>query len=133
MIRIKRLLHEVQSDKIEQKIEGFLKEYQASSCAAYVYKDGKPLFEYYKNADENSVFGIGSVSKGIDKIAIMKLVQDGKLKLSDPLFKFGFDVPKDGINLVNYYNWEHWESITIEHLMTHTSGILDHLSNKPEV
>ena len=132
MIRIKSLLREVQSDKIEQKIEDFLKEYQASSCAAYVYKDGKPLFEYYKNANKNSVFGIGSVSKGIDKIAIMKLVQDGKMKLSDPLFKFGFDDPKDGINQVNYYNWDHWESITIAHLMTHTSGIPDLINDIPE-
>ena len=62
MIQIKSLLREVQSEKIEQKIEDFLKEYQATSCAAYVYKDSKPLFEFYKNADQNSVFGIGSVS-----------------------------------------------------------------------
>ncbi len=132
MIKIKSLLREVRSDKIEQQIGDYLKKYQASSCAAYVYKDGKPLFEYYKNADKSSVFGIGSVSKGIDKIAIMKLVQDGKMKLSDPLFKFGFDVPKDGINLVNYYNWDYWESVTIDHLMHHKSGIPDLINDIPE-
>ena len=132
MVKLKNILKEVQAQNIKQDINTFLKEYQISSCAAYVYKDGKPLFEYYKNANENSVFGIGSVSKGIDKIAVMKLVEDGRLKLSDPLFKFGFDMPKDGINLVNYYNWEHWESITIEHLMNHTSGIPDLINDIPE-
>lgn len=132
MIRIRRILQEVQAQNIEQDINNFLEDYQISSCAAYVYKDGKPLFEYYKNANENSVFGIGSVSKGIDKIAIMKLVEDGKLKLSDPLFNFGFDTPKDGINLVNYYNWEYWESVTIDHLMRHRSGIPDLINDIPE-
>ena len=58
MIKLKNILKEVQAQTIEQDINTFLKEYQISSCAAYVYKDGKPLFEYYKNANENSVFGI---------------------------------------------------------------------------
>lgn len=132
MIRIRQILQEVQTKNIEQDIANFLDEYQISSCAAYVYKDGKPLFEYYKNTDANGVFGLGSVSKGIDKIAIMRLVEDGKIKLSDKLFDFGFDTPKDGINLVNYYNWDHWESVTIDHLMRHKSGIPDLINDIPE-
>lgn len=132
MIQIRHILHEVQTEALERQIESFLKQYKATSCAAYVYKDDKPLFEYFKNATKDSVFGLGSVSKGIDKLAIMKLVEDGKLKLSDTIFKFGFDEAKDGINLVNYYNWDYWSSVTIEHLMKHTSGIPDLMNDIPE-
>jgi len=132
MIKLVNILQEANTENLENSIEQFLKKYQISSCAAYVYKNDKPVFEFYKNATEKSVFGLGSVSKGIDKIAIMKLVEEGKIKLSDPIFKYGFDVPKDGINLVNYYNWDFWNSITIEHLMLHKSGIPDLINDIPE-
>lgn len=132
MIKITKLLREVQEDQIEKQIETFLKQYKVTACAAYVYKDGKPLFEYYKNATPQSVFGIGSVSKGIDKIAIMKLVELGKIKLTDKILQFGIDEPKDGINLVNYFDWDGWDKITIDHLMKHTSGIPDLMNEVPD-
>lgn len=132
MIKLKTILNEVNAKNIDQEIKDFIYDNKISSVAAYVYKDGKPLFEYYNNASENSVFGLGSVSKGIDKIAIMRLVEQGKLKLSDKLFDFGFDTPKDGINLVNYYNWDHWGAVTVDHLMRHKSGIPDLVNDIPE-
>lgn len=119
-------------ENAENALEKFAEENQISSYVCYVYKDGKQLFKEEKNADMNSVFGIGSVSKGIDKIAIMKLVEIGKIKLSDKILQFGIDEPKDGINLVNYYDWYGWDEITIEHLMNHTSGIPDLINEIPE-
>jgi CubicO group peptidase (beta-lactamase class C family) len=119
-------------DGAQAALQEFVQEYKISSYACYVYKDGKLLFESFKNADMDSVFGLGSVSKGIDKIAIMKLVEMGKLKMDDTILQFGLDVPKDGINLVNYLNWEEWEDITIDHLMHHTSGIPDIINDIPE-
>lgn len=119
-------------DNAENSLEEFVKKYKVSTYACYVYKDGKPVFESMKNADMNSVFGLGSVSKGIDKIAIMKLVEMGKLKMDDPILQFGFDVPKDGINLVNYLDWDGWGAITIDHLMRHKSGIPDIINDIPE-
>ena len=119
-------------DGAQAALQEFVQEYKISSYACYVYKDGKLLFESFKNADMDSVFGLGSVSKGIDKIAIMKLIEMGKLKMDDTILQFGLDVPKDGINLVNYLNWEEWEDITIDHLMRHTSGIPDIINDIPE-
>ena len=119
-------------DGAQKALQDYLKKYKVSSHACYVYKDGKPLFESFENADMNSVFGLGSVSKGIDKIAIMKLVEMGKIKLDDTIMQFGLDVPKDGINLVNYLDWDGWESITIDHLMRHKSGIPDIVNDIPE-
>jgi len=58
-----------------------------------------------------TVFNIGSVTKQFTAAAIMKLVEQGKLKVSDKLPQFFSNVPKDK------------KDITIHQLLTHTSGI----------
>ncbi len=63
-----------------------------------------------KTVDENTIFRIGSVTKQFTAVAILKLVEEGKIKLDDTLDKFIADFPKG-------------ESVTIHHLLTHTSGI----------
>ena len=57
------------------------------------------------------VFRIGSVTKQFTGAAIMQLVEQGKLSLQDDLTKFIPDYPTQG------------KKITVEHLLTHTSGI----------
>jgi len=112
--------------------EEFAKKYKVDTYFCYVYKGNNKLAELSKNATEDSVFGLGSVSKGIDKIAIMKLIEMGKIKMDDTIMQFGLYAQKDGINLVNYLDWDGWESITIEHLMKHKSGIPDIINDIPE-
>jgi len=70
------------------------------------------------------VFRIGSVSKQFTGAAIMQLVEQGKLSLQDELTKFIPDYPTQG------------KKITVEHLLTHTSGIKSYTDMKewtPEV
>lgn len=57
------------------------------------------------------VFRIGSITKQFTAAAIMLLVEDGKVSLSDELTKFLPDYPMQGTK------------VTVEHLLTHTSGI----------
>ena len=59
----------------------------------------------------NMVFRIGSVTKQFTSAGIMRLVEQGKLKVSDPITKYLPEYPTHGHN------------ITIENLLTHTSGI----------
>ena len=59
----------------------------------------------------SSVFNIGSVTKQFTASAILKLVEQGKLKTSDKISQFYEKVPDDKKN------------ITIHQLLTHTSGI----------
>jgi D-alanyl-D-alanine carboxypeptidase len=61
--------------------------------------------------DPVTVFPIGSISKQITAVAILRLVQEGRLSLDDPITKFFPDFP------------DYFHTITIDHLMTHTSGI----------
>lgn len=64
-----------------------------------------------KKLDSNSVFDIGSIAKEFTAVGILMLKDKGKLSLSDPLGKF---LPE----LTNY-------DVTIQQLLTHTSGMPD--------
>lgn len=60
------------------------------------------------------VFEIGSITKQFTAAAIMLLAEEGKLAVSDPMTKHLPSYPSYGQN------------ITIEHLLTHTSGIVSY-------
>jgi N-acyl-D-amino-acid deacylase len=63
---------------------------------------------------DRTIFQSGSLGKQFTATAIMLQVQDGKLSLSDPLAKFFAPAPAS------------WNTITVRHLLTHTSGIPDY-------
>ena len=60
-----------------------------------------------------TVLNTGSITKQFTAAAIMKLEMQGKLNTSDPITKYFKEVPEDKRN------------ITLHHLLTHTSGIVD--------
>jgi CubicO group peptidase (beta-lactamase class C family) len=66
-------------------------------------------YETKELLDTNSVFELESISKQFTAVAILQLIEKGKLKLSDSLRKFFPQLP--------YHN------ITIQNLLTHTSGL----------
>jgi D-alanyl-D-alanine carboxypeptidase len=61
--------------------------------------------------EPDMVFRIGSVTKQFTAVAILMLAEEGKLAVADPITKFLPDYPTHG------------HLITVEHLLTHTSGI----------
>jgi CubicO group peptidase (beta-lactamase class C family) len=56
------------------------------------------------------VYRIGSMTKQFTAVAILQLVQEGKVRLEDPLSKYVPEYPGA-------------QAITVEHLLTHTSGL----------
>jgi CubicO group peptidase (beta-lactamase class C family) len=93
------------------------------SGAVLLAKDGKPIFEAaYGYADRekkvlNTVetkFRFGSMGKMFTAVAVMQLVQAGKIKLDDPISKY----------LPGYPNQE-VAAVTIYELLTHTGGTGD--------
>jgi CubicO group peptidase (beta-lactamase class C family) len=64
----------------------------------------------------NSVYGIGSVTKQFTATAILKLVQEGKINLSDKLSSFFPELGETG------------DEITIHHLLSMNSGIYEDFS-----
>jgi CubicO group peptidase (beta-lactamase class C family) len=63
--------------------------------------------------DSETVFSINSMNKAFTGVAIMQLVENGKLNLEDPISKYLNSLPKT------------WRNITIKQIATHTSGIPD--------
>jgi CubicO group peptidase (beta-lactamase class C family) len=91
-------------------------------AAVLVLRDGKPILrKAYGMADleqavrmrPEHVLEIGSITKQFTAMAILQLVEQGKIGLGDEITKFLPDYPTQG------------KKITIEHLLTHTSGIQD--------
>ena len=70
-------------------------------------------------ASLNSKFNIGSIGKTFTATSIMLLQKDGKLSINDPINKYIDSLP------------ENWNSITIQHLLNHTSGIRDYCQDHP--
>lgn len=74
---------------------------------------GYENFEAKEPLDNNSVFSLASVSKQFTAMGILILEERRKLKLSDSLRHFFPELP--------YHN------VTIQHLLTHTSGLPDYM------
>ena len=68
-----------------------------------------------------SIFPIGSLTKAFVGAGVAKLAQDGKLKLDDRINQYFDNVPDDKA------------AITIEQLLTHTSGFTDILGPDAEL
>jgi CubicO group peptidase (beta-lactamase class C family) len=61
-----------------------------------------------------SMFQTGSVGKQFTATAVMMLVEEGKVKLDDPVSKYLPGTPPS------------WREITVRNLLTHTSGVADY-------
>lgn len=90
--------------------------------AVLVAKDGIPIFENAYGTDTENTkneilkpFNIASIGKTFTGVAVMKLIQDGQLKLEDTIFD----------HLPDYGKESDAKRITIHHLLTHSSGIPD--------
>jgi CubicO group peptidase (beta-lactamase class C family) len=64
-----------------------------------------------------TIFQSGSVGKQFTAAAVMLMVEEGRLSLSDPITRFFPDAPTA------------WAGITVRHLLTHTSGIPDYTTD----
>ncbi len=100
----------------------YLKERQIPGCAIMVRHEGKVALckgygmanlEHDVRVTPQTIFQSGSIGKQFTAMAVMLLVEDGKIALADPVSKF-LDVPPS------------WSGITVRHLLTHTAGLGDY-------
>ena len=80
---------------------------------------GASSIESNQLISETTKFYIGSMTKPVTAGAILKLYQDDSLDLSDPIQDYFPDFPKYQDTIT-----KEKQSITIEHLLTHTSGLI---------
>ena len=113
-----------QSPNVESKVDAVFSKWTSSTpgCAVGVATDGKPvLAKGYGMADlehdvrisPDSILEAGSVSKQFTAAAVMLLAREGKLSLDDQVRTHIPELPDYG------------ESLTIRHMLNHTSGLRD--------
>jgi CubicO group peptidase (beta-lactamase class C family) len=114
------------SDKLDTLISAYFHQNSFSGSVLVVQK-GMILINKgygYKNKkdgtlnDSNTIFQIGSITKQFTSTIILQLVEKHELLLQDKLSKYISDYP-------------HGDSITIENLLTHTSGVFNY-TNDPD-
>ncbi len=109
---------------IEQAVKQTMAETHAPGVAVGIVKDGKVVYMQGFGVMElgkqpvtpQSVFLWASVSKTVTAIAIMQLVEQGKIDLDAPLTKY-----------LPYFRMadERYKGITIRQLLSHMAGIYD--------
>ena len=111
---------------LAQQAEAYLaKAYPADGpgAAAIITENGKTIFvggrgladvEGKKPIVPGTVFRLGSITKQFSAAAVLRLVEQGKLSLDDPLSKFIPGYPAPG------------GAATVRQLLNHTSGIMDY-------
>lgn len=119
----------IDQEKKKQEIDSIIRAYAAVNKfngTALVRYQNKIIFEKsygWQNAEKmipnrnESIYQIASLTKSFTALMIIKLGEEGKLSVHDPISKFIPDYPRGN-------------EITIEHLLTHTSGIYEALRNK---
>jgi len=111
--------------QIDQVVQKAIEENRIVGTVIIVAKDGKVVYEKAsgyadletkKPMQKDEIFLLASVTKPIVTAVVMKFIEDGKLKLTDPVTKF---LPDFKPKLPNGTSPE----ITIHELLTHTSGL----------
>lgn len=116
------------AQSVEQKMDELVSAYARQNKfngVVLVAQNGNILFSKgygYRNAEEkilhesSDIFQIGSITKQITAAVIMQLHEEGKLSIKDKLNKY-------------FPGFVNGNKITIEHLLTHTSGVYNYTND----
>ncbi|MEP6788074.1 MAG: serine hydrolase domain-containing protein [Acidobacteriota bacterium] len=115
----------VLADGVDDYIKSQMAEHHVPGIALAVIKNGRTVkikgygvasLEFNVPVTTQTAFEIGSVSKQMTAAALMLLVEEGKVGLDDPVFKYLKNTP------------DAWKAVTIRHLLTHSSGVKSYTS-----
>jgi CubicO group peptidase (beta-lactamase class C family) len=109
-----------QTDNVDSFLQQKMKELRIPGMQIAVVQNGKIIFSKsygYANLQDSvpvnkrSVFAINSCTKAFTGVAIMQLVEEGKVDLDAPVSRYVDDLPAA------------WQTVTIKQLLIHVSGI----------
>jgi D-alanyl-D-alanine carboxypeptidase len=113
------------ADNIDDYISARMRRPHIPGLSLAIVRDGRVTkvqgygfanLELKERATKETVYEIGSNTKQFTAAAIMMLVEEDKVPLEDSVTKYFPDAPQT------------WRGITIRHLLTHTSGIQNHVA-----
>ncbi len=106
-------------NEVRERFDQYIRHKKTPGLQYVVIKDGQTLFEYQggfadidqqKPVNQQSVFRAYSITKTFTSLAIMQLVESGKLKLDDPASKY-----------IEHYPYQ--SEVTLRQLLSHTAGM----------
>jgi len=121
--------------RIDKVFQQYVDESRIGGAVGLVLQDGKPVYERAVGwADKeagtkmtpNTIFRIASQTKALTSVAILSLMEEGKLSVTDPVSRF---IPSFASSKVAVGNGARVDivpakrPITIRDLLTHTAGI----------
>ncbi len=118
------VLPQVPKTQIDSICKVFLTESGIAGFSIAITKDNKMIFtqgyghsniEKDEKASPHTIYPMASVSKLVTAVAIMKLVDQKLLRLEDRVVNILPDFP----------NQKYMEEITVNHMLRHTSGLVD--------
>jgi D-alanyl-D-alanine carboxypeptidase len=113
------------ADNIDDYVSARMRQLHIPGLSLAIVRDGRIAkvqgygfanLELRASARKETVYEIGSNTKQFTAAAIMMLVENGKIHLADPITQYFPEAPQA------------WRNITIRHLLTHTSGIQNHVA-----
>ena len=135
--------------RVHKLIQGHIDRHEIAGAVILVQQRRKPLLmEAFGKGDVESntpmrrgtIFRLASMTKPITSVAVMMLVDEGKLRLDDPLSKHLPEfkdmtvlVPTKDDRDKGYRLVKAVRPITIHHLLSHTSGITYRLLGHPHL
>ncbi|MGK5061996.1 serine hydrolase [Janthinobacterium sp. LB3P112] len=121
----------LQASRAEQEIDAFLRnemqERQIPGLQLAVIQGGKVVLkrnfglaslQYQVPVTDASLFSINSATKAFAGVAVMQLVQQGKIDLAAPIGRYLTGLPPA------------WQAVTVTQLLNHTSGLPDVLDQR---
>lgn len=110
-------------DKVVEPLRSSVKSGQVRSASFYGRIGNAVHSESFGEAkDAHASFLLGSISKPIAIAAVMSLFDEGAFQLADPVHKY---LPE--------FRGERREAVTIQHLLTHVSGLPDQVPENAEL
>jgi putative heme-binding domain-containing protein len=135
-------------ERLPKLLQDYVDRQEIAGGVILVLHKGKPVcFEAVGMANKeaktpmarDAIFRIASMTKPLTSVAVMKLVEDGKIRLDDPLEKYLPEfkdmkvlVPKEDTDKA-YQLTKADHAITIRNLLTHISGITYRMSDRPHL
>jgi CubicO group peptidase (beta-lactamase class C family) len=103
----------LRAEMLERKIPGLQLAVVKNSKIVKTASYGLANIQDAVAVDDDTVFSINSVTKAFTGVAVMQLVEQGKLELAAKISKYLPDLPVE------------WNNVTVKQLLTHTSGLPD--------
>jgi len=131
-------------DRVDALIDRYIADQQISGAVTMVARHGEVVHlesqgwmdrENGEPMRRDAIFRMASMSKPVTGVAILMLMEEGKVRLSDPVSRFIPEFTNTQVAVIdesrptprgqlpNYYTMPAEREITVRDLLTHTSGL----------